>query len=148
MDAFRSCPSCRRHVRVEEASCPFCAALLSPVRVRSVAWPRLARGAMLAFGATLAVNCGSEVTVPADDDQGTGAGTTGVGGAGGEGGEGVGASGAAGGSGIGGGIAPAYGSPGVGGATGVGGGAGGETSNGGGFPLYGAAPFPEDDDDL
>jgi hypothetical protein len=50
------CPSCARHVRVSEGTCPFCAAAL-PASLRSQPLPRspgtrLSRAALYAFGAS------------------------------------------------------------------------------------------------
>jgi len=60
---LRACPSCARHVRVSEASCPFCATALSDAfRATPPAQPpgvRLTRAALFAFGTgTLAVAAG------------------------------------------------------------------------------------------
>jgi hypothetical protein len=64
-----ACLSCARHVRVSEAACPFCGAVLAE-SLRASAPPeppgvRLARAALFAFGAgTLAIapGCGSSST--------------------------------------------------------------------------------------
>jgi hypothetical protein len=55
------CPSCARHVRVAETSCPFCRAPLTaraPRRVPDLS--RLSRAAQVAFGAALAAACASD----------------------------------------------------------------------------------------
>jgi hypothetical protein len=93
------CPSCRRHVRTTEASCPFCAAALpGDLADRVIPAPpgrlsrwgrkrpqtpapegRLSRAAVFLFGASLAVTgCGSDVTTDRS--------AAGVGGSGGAGG--------------------------------------------------------------
>lgn len=70
-----ACPSCTRHVRVHESSCPFCQHALSDA-VRATPEPRgpavlLSRGALYAFGVgalTVATACSSsspaQVIVP------------------------------------------------------------------------------------
>jgi hypothetical protein len=70
-----ACPSCTRHVRVSESSCPFCHHALSDA-VRATPEPRgpavrLSRGALYAFGVgalTVATACSSsspaQVIVP------------------------------------------------------------------------------------
>lgn len=72
------CPSCSRHVRASEASCPFCQALLAPSdgAARSpaasmAAAPRLSRAAAYALGASLAVAGCSTTTDPNPRDGGT-----------------------------------------------------------------------------
>jgi hypothetical protein len=55
------CPSCARHVRVADASCPFCQTPLAahaPRRIPDMS--RLSRAAQVAFGAALAAACASE----------------------------------------------------------------------------------------
>ncbi len=50
--SLRPCPSCGRHVRHHEPSCPFCATALSPVEERaSKPLPRAGRAVIMAFGA-------------------------------------------------------------------------------------------------
>ncbi len=53
------CPSCSRHVRVSEESCPFCKAALAPdglaAKVVPAATSRLSRAAAFAFTASVAV---------------------------------------------------------------------------------------------
>jgi hypothetical protein len=71
------CPSCARHVRSFETSCPFCAAALSPAAdsapVARRAGPRLGRAALFALGAgaTALAACSSSQSIygapPADD---------------------------------------------------------------------------------
>jgi hypothetical protein len=54
--ALVPCPSCARHVRATELSCPFCATALEAdaSRVSVVPSTRLGRAALFAFGTTLA----------------------------------------------------------------------------------------------
>lgn len=120
------CPGCERHVRVLEASCPFCKTALDLSSTPPPILPsqRLGRAALFAFGVTLAAGAG--VTGCSSDGEGPGTGGSGGGG-------------------VGGGVAPAYGVPagGTSGATGSGGDAGGTNTGGlagGGAALYGAAP--------
>lgn len=42
------CPSCHRHVRVRETSCPFCAAKLPELVARHFELPRMSRAALVA----------------------------------------------------------------------------------------------------
>lgn len=137
-----TCPRCARHVRHDEATCPFCAdAIAAPARAR---WApdtqrRMGRAAAFVFGASMSVACGSEVEQVGEPLP------PGAGGAGGQGattsssnatsststGQGGDPSGA-------GGNQALYGAPAVGG-----GGAGGEASGAGGFSAdYGAPPPP------
>jgi hypothetical protein len=67
MNQLVPCPSCRRHVRQSEESCPFCSSALSLSHVPEAVLPRgrLGRAATFAFGATLAsatvlAACGGE----------------------------------------------------------------------------------------
>jgi hypothetical protein len=57
-----SCPGCARHVRITEASCPFCANDLDEARksfrARERPAQRLSRAALYAFGVGVAVACG------------------------------------------------------------------------------------------
>lgn len=54
--SLHPCPSCGRHVRRSESSCPFCASALSfeGVPERGVPAARLGRAATFAFGAAVA----------------------------------------------------------------------------------------------
>jgi hypothetical protein len=67
-----ACPSCARHLRVNEAACPFCGAVL-PDSVRESAPPqppavRLTRAALFAFGTgTLALAPGCSSSSPSPD---------------------------------------------------------------------------------
>jgi hypothetical protein len=74
------CPSCSRHVRTSEASCPFCKAALAPGELAASVIPaastRLTRAAAFAFTASLAVaGCTGGSTL--DTDGGTEGGTDG-----------------------------------------------------------------------
>jgi hypothetical protein len=73
MTSLVPCPSCARHVRVEETRCPFCDGPLparAPVAARGPSAPgRLSRAALFAAGATLAgaAGCSSDsIGVAAD----------------------------------------------------------------------------------
>jgi hypothetical protein len=118
------CPSCARHVRQSEASCPFCSAELSLGHLPAPALPRtrLGRAATFAFGAgvvaaTSLVGCGGD-TDEGKKEGGGGGGT----------------------------VTPVYGAPAAGMAGD--GSSGGTANNGGspsmaggaGVPLYGGAP--------
>lgn len=62
------CPSCHRHVRVGDASCPFCAASVpSDVRPVPSATTRLGRGALFAFAVSVAACGGTTESEPAAD---------------------------------------------------------------------------------
>lgn len=66
---MRPCPSCGRHVKITEGSCPFCRSAL-PEGFEAFAYPttnkRLHRAAIAALGASLALaGCGAS-TSPAD----------------------------------------------------------------------------------
>ena len=162
MTALLPCPGCQRHVRASDSRCPFCETTLTPREVHLRPLPRLSRAAIVAFTTTLAVGCGSSVTLQDDGGDtstsaGTGSGSTGpttTSGAGASGGaDATGGAGGMGGFGIG----PMYGAPGGfdanGGASATGGagtggegtggeGTGGEeTGEGGNIALYGGAPF-------
>jgi hypothetical protein len=84
MTPLEPCPSCHRHVRVAEPSCPFCEALLPPEFHDRSPRPhpvhRLGRAALFAFGASVAATtaCGSD-----DSDEKTGKTMTGETGGGG-----------------------------------------------------------------
>jgi hypothetical protein len=72
-----ACPSCKRHVRASEDTCPFCAAAV-PQELRAVPAPRpptvrLSRAALYVFGATsigVAVACSGSVSGVGLDDGG------------------------------------------------------------------------------
>lgn len=75
------CPSCSRHVKTTEASCPFCKAALGERTVASVpiVKHRMTRAAAYAFGASLAVS-GCAGTTLTTGDGGTEEGGAGDGG--------------------------------------------------------------------
>lgn len=129
---------------MSESSCPFCSAALDLARISEPLLPtrRLGRAALFAFGATLAASitgtaCGGE----SETDKGTGGAAGGAtGGAGGSGGTGTGGSNTGGDAGSGGDAgAPGllYGLPADAGLN-TGGG-------GGGQPVYGAPPDPDEE---
>lgn len=102
MNHLVPCPSCARHVRQSEASCPFCAVELALGHVSSPAVPRvrLGRAATFAFGASLVgatslVACGgeSETGKPGGGGANSMAGGTSVSGTAGAGGNGTGGNG-------------------------------------------------------
>ena len=66
--ALVPCPTCRRHVRRFEATCPFCTAVVPRGLVPVPNAPRrLSRAAMAVFASTLALGgCGGAVEQPAD----------------------------------------------------------------------------------
>lgn len=53
------CPSCRRHVRAAEGSCPFCHAAIGDAQIVPSPTKRIARGAVFVFASTLAACGGS-----------------------------------------------------------------------------------------
>ncbi len=75
---FVPCPSCRRHVRGDEPTCPFCANALDgahAARAVPAANRRMSRGALFAFAASMSVAgsvaaCGGQ-TEPAASDAAT-----------------------------------------------------------------------------
>ncbi len=73
------CPSCSRHVRTAETSCPFCKSAL-PDTMATLAVPgapqRLSRAAAFAFTASLAVTGCGGTSSPVVGDSGTGDGST------------------------------------------------------------------------
>lgn len=77
MDRLEPCPSCQRHVRVSESSCPFCGTdvrALSALPERAMPAARLGRAALFAFGVTAAaatagvVGCADEPDPDVDED--------------------------------------------------------------------------------
>ncbi len=55
------CTSCRRHVRVEATTCPFCAGALALVAPAARTLPRLSRSAIVALGTTaILAGCGGD----------------------------------------------------------------------------------------
>src|SRR5690606_11385339 len=130
------CPSCRRHLRFEEASCPFCGK--SPVvapAARPAQRARLSRSGMIAFGAVIASACGGDVVVDDESDSTSAQSTSGS-----TSGSSTSSTASAGGGGTGATTSST-------GATGGGGGAGGDASGGTGgiLPPYGHAPLLDDD---
>src|SRR5690349_16387146 len=75
------CPSCSRHVRTNEPSCPFCKVVLPESLADAVVpgtTPRLSRAAAIAFTASLAVTgCGGTQAQLAPTDSGTKDGSSG-----------------------------------------------------------------------
>ena len=148
MSNLLPCPACRRHVRVDEPSCPFCSSDLGdrPVRPRSLSVlpSGLSRAAIVALGTaalagTIVIGCSDDETSDTSNSGGasssgssssSGSGASSSSGSGeGGGGGGVGGSGGTGEGGAGGGLG------------GAGGGLGGSGGDGGGVaPLYGASP--------
>jgi hypothetical protein len=71
--AFIPCPSCRRHVRGGDTSCPFCAAALTSEhasRAVPASSSRLGRGALFAFAVTVTACGGSTEGEPVTADTG------------------------------------------------------------------------------
>ncbi len=76
---FHACPSCARHIKLEEAACPFCGAA-TPDGFANLARPRgpaaLSRAAILfvsataAAGVSAATACSSSSPTPAAEDSG------------------------------------------------------------------------------
>lgn len=65
MNQLEPCPSCHRHVRIDETACPFCAGALdfSDVAPRVSPRVRLGRAATFAFG-VVASACGGDDPKP------------------------------------------------------------------------------------
>ena len=152
------CPSCERHVRASETTCPFCGSTVDLSGVPPPALPnrRLGRAALVAFGATIAAgvattSCGGDTDEPGRGGSGgSAAGGGGAGGSGGTGGNGSGG-GSTGGSagsstggsgGDGGSVGPVYGVPADSGPPDVQA-TGGTAGDGGIQPPYGIPPDPE-----
>jgi len=53
--AFAPCPSCRRHVRVDEAACPFCGVAIASLRATPDATSRMSRARLFVFATTVGV---------------------------------------------------------------------------------------------
>lgn len=71
MDRLEPCPQCRRHVRLSETSCPFCAAdvrVLSALPERAMPATRLGRAALFAFGAGAAALAANTVACTDEPD--------------------------------------------------------------------------------
>ena len=71
MSALTPCPSCSRHVRMDETTCPFCASALDLAGTAPALMPvkRLGRAATFAFGALVAASapgCGT-ASAPGSD---------------------------------------------------------------------------------
>lgn len=154
MSELVPCTACDRHVRKHESACPFCGVELSLAHLPPPALPlsRLGRAATFAFGATLAgaalVACGGESEQGKKGGGGAGGSATAGNETGGKGGNasagnamGGNATGgnASAGNAMGGNIAQPYGVPPIGG-TGQVPPYGAPPSEGGGTPIYGAAP--------
>jgi hypothetical protein len=59
MSDLEPCPGCRRHVRVDDASCPFCATALGATgEARVLSSPRLTRAAVFAGAALVSATAG------------------------------------------------------------------------------------------
>jgi hypothetical protein len=56
---MRPCPGCRRHVRADEATCPFCAAVIDARGAVAPRSARMTRAAVFVAGAALA-GCGGK----------------------------------------------------------------------------------------
>ena len=56
MSQLRPCPACARHVRADDARCPFCDGVLEVAHATSASRPRLSRAAQRAFGSAIAVS--------------------------------------------------------------------------------------------
>ena len=65
MTELDPCPSCRRHVAVVEAACPFCGLVLAARTAQPLAANRLARAAIFVAGAALA-GCWTNKPAPKD----------------------------------------------------------------------------------
>jgi hypothetical protein len=65
MNQLEPCPTCHRHVRIDETACPFCAGALdfSEVVPRVSPRVRLGRAATFAFGMVTSA-CGSDAPKP------------------------------------------------------------------------------------
>lgn len=73
MNQLEPCPHCKRHVRVTETACPFCAATIdqamAQVRARILPSTRLGRAALFAFGVGASVAASSLEGCGGDDDE-------------------------------------------------------------------------------
>jgi hypothetical protein len=73
MNALTPCPSCLRHVRVAESTCPFCGVLvtLDEAVPRGIYAQRLGRAALFTFGTAIATTAGcATATTPTDASAG------------------------------------------------------------------------------
>jgi hypothetical protein len=126
MATLEPCPGCQRHVKIDEASCPFCGAALAEhferLPARSLPRTRLTRAALFAFGVgasgALVGSCAKEHD---DDDEKQSDGGTPEDGDDGDDGN----------------VQPVYGAPPE---EDAGTQVGGDEDAGGVFPLYGGAP--------
>ncbi len=66
MSDLAPCPACRRHVRVDESACPFCASALPAVPPRVLTPGRLTRAAVFAGAIAGTAACGGK-TKPVDN---------------------------------------------------------------------------------
>jgi len=66
--SLRPCPECRRHVRLDESACPFCAAALAPAAPPALPVGRLTRAAVFTAGAALAAGAGCGSSSPKTQD--------------------------------------------------------------------------------
>jgi hypothetical protein len=73
MDRLEPCPTCQRHVRVSETSCPFCGAnveALGALPARALPSTRLGRAALFAFGVTAAATAAGTAGCVEEPDPG------------------------------------------------------------------------------
>jgi hypothetical protein len=73
MDRLEPCPTCQRHVRVNETSCPFCGAnveALGALPARTLPSTRLGRAALFAFGVTAAATAAGTTGCVEEPDPG------------------------------------------------------------------------------
>ena len=80
-DRLLPCPSCARHVRVSDDTCPFCATTLPPRAAPALRIPagRLGRAALFALGtgAASVAACGGSTSTSTYDDAGSSSGSSG-----------------------------------------------------------------------
>jgi hypothetical protein len=69
MTRLEPCHHCRRHVKVDETACPFCASPLAFTALAPRGFPRapIGRAALFAFGVLAAPACGDDDTGPRPD---------------------------------------------------------------------------------
>lgn len=60
MTALAPCPSCRRHVRADANTCPFCRADIEPSAPSPLPTQRLSRAGLFVFAASIATGCPRE----------------------------------------------------------------------------------------
>lgn len=70
MSDLEPCPACRRHVRIDEAACPFCAVALAGAEPRGLSSTRVARAVVFAGAAlaSVAAGCGGKQKAPDRED--------------------------------------------------------------------------------